>query len=221
MRDRAYAVAAIGRQLQNGLRAEYEARAFYNAMAYAYGGRKPLPTLVDASEKRIGWLTAACRRYGIPCPPDNTAGRIGITGLWREDCCRAASAELASAENYRLCLANAAGGPRDLQGVFDKLFRHTVDRLLPALQRAIAAAEKQERFHAAHGIPRQEAYLEHGIFSTLAEKMFSVLGADHSISGWTLPLLRQMNPLMLGGVAFGGAVTYALKKKSLSKRKGG
>ena len=66
-----------------------------------------------------------------------------------------------------------------------------------------------------------EAYLQHGLFSTLLEKVFSVLGADHRAIGLFSPVLRGANPALLAGMAFGGALTFARKKKSSSKRKVG
>ena len=205
--------------LPQALSAEFEARAFYRRMSEAFGAKAPFPALLAASEKRVGWLTAAARRQGIACPLDVFSGRTPIASSWLENCTRAAHGEAALARRYQRQLVGA--GATVHSPLFGKLLRHSLDRQLPPLLRAIAQASEQERFHAAHGIPPQEAYLQHGLFSTLLEKVFSVLGADHRTIGLFSPVLRGANPALLAGMAFGGALTLARKKKSSSKRKVG
>ena len=87
--------------------------------------------------------------------------------------------------------------------------------------RAVDAARQTERLHAAHGIPREEAHLQHGLLASFLEKTFSILGAEHRAFGLFAPVLRNTNPALLTGLAVGGAMAYALKKKSPSKRKEG
>lgn len=203
--------------LPRALSAEFEARAFYRRMGEAYGAKAPFPALLAASEKRVGWLTVAARRHGIACPPDVFSGRTPIASSWLANCTRAAHGEAALARHYQQQLTRATA----LSPLFGRLLRHSLDRQLPPLLRAIATASEQERFHAAHGIPPEEAYLKHGLFSTLLEKVFSVLGADHRTIGLFSPVLRGANPALLAGMAFGGALTLARKKKSSSKRKVG
>ena len=223
MRETGYALAGTGRLLQASLRAEYEARAFYRTMADAYGERKPFPALLATCQKRIDWLTDACRRYGCPCPPDVADGEVRIAGQWREDCRRAIEGEAGLVKGYLRFASHAGSGGAVL--LFDKLSRHSLAYRLPLLQRALASADARERFHAARGIPPEEAYLKHGFFSTMLEQAFSVLGSGHSsghsIPGKSVSVLRKTSPVLLGGLVFGGAMAYVLKRKSPPKRKGG
>jgi rubrerythrin len=207
------------RTLRVALFAEYEARAFYRRMAEAYAGKAPFAALLRASEKRVGWLMAACRRWGVPCPQDTPADTVQVSGAWLENCQRAANGEGALVSLYQQLAAHA--GTPSLAGLFERLARHSLDRQLPALLQATAAASEQERFHAAYGIPPQEAYLKHGLVSTVLEKVFSILGSEHRAIGLFAPVLRNTHPALLTGLAFGGAMTYMLRKKSPSNRKVG
>lgn len=205
--------------LAPALAAEFAARACYRRMSAAFGAQAPFPALLAAAEKRVGWLSVAARQLGVACPPDVSLEHVPIAASWRENCQRAAQGESALAGFYQRQL----DGERTtrLAPLFDKLLRHTLNRQLPPLLRAVAAASEQERFHAAHGIPPQEAYLQHGLLSTLLERVFSVLGAEHRALGLFSPVLRGASPALLAGLAFGGALTLARKKKSSSKRKEG
>lgn len=209
----------IHRALHAAFAAEQRVRAFYRRMVEAYGSRAPFPALLAASEKRVGWLTATCRRHGTPCPADTFSGRKAIGGDWLGNCRRAAAGEAALSGLYQELLPYA--GSPDIAGLFDKLLRHSLDHQLPQLLRAVAAASETERFHAAHGIPPEEAYLKHGLLSGFLEKTFSILGAEHRAFGLVAPIVRNASPALLTGLAVGGAMAYALKKKSPSKRKEG
>lgn len=205
--------------LRSALFAEYEARAFHRRMVDAYAGRSPFNTLLRASEKRVGWLVAACRRWGVPCPQDTPATTTQLAPSWLANCQRAASGTGDLARLYQQLAPHA--GSRALAGLFEKLLRHSLDRQLPPLLQAIASASEQERFHAAHGVPPQEAYLKHGLVSTVLEKVFSILGSEHRAIGLFAPVLRNTHPALLTGLAVGGAMTYMIKRKSPSNRKVG
>ena len=205
--------------LRTALGAEMQARAFCRRMTEAYGSRAPFPALLAGSEKRVGWLVAACRRHGVACPADAYAGTERITGTWFEDCRRAANGEAALAALHARQWP-LAGAP-DIAAVFERLRRQSLNRRLPQLLRAVMRAERTERMHAAYGIPAEEAYLRHGFFSDFLEKTFSVLGAGHHPFGLFAPLLRNTSPALLTGLAVGGAMAYALKKKPPSRRKEG
>lgn len=199
--------------------AEYEARAFYRRMVESFGGKPPFAALLRSSEKRVGWLVAVCRRCGVPCPDDTPAVNMAISASWLDNCQRATRGESALANLYQELAPHA--GSRALANVFAKLLRHSLDRQLPLLVQAIAAASAQERFHAAHGVPPQEAYLQHGLVSNILEKAFSILGSEHRAIGLFAPVLRNTHPALLTGLAFGGAMTYLIKKKPSSNRKVG
>ncbi len=198
---------------------EQRARAFYRRMVEAYGSRAPFPGLLTGSEKRLDWLTTCCQRHGAPCPVDAFSHEDITSGNWLDDCLRAAhgEAQLASTHQYRLAYAGSA----DIAALFDKLLRQSINQRLPLLLRAVDAARQTERLHAAHGIPREEAHLQHGLLASFLEKTFSILGAEHRAFGLFAPVLRNTNPALLTGLAVGGAMAYALKKKSPSKRKEG
>lgn len=206
--------------LRMALYAEYEARAFYRRMVEAFAGKSPFNVLYRASEKRIVWLATVCQRHGVPCPQDTPDLSAQISSSWLKNCLRAANGESALVNLYQKLIPHA--GSRTLAALFDKLQRHSIDQQLPLLHQAIATASEQERFHAEHGIPPQEAYMKHGLVSTILEKVFSVLGTEHRAIGLFAPVLRNTHPAFITGLAIGGAMTtYVIKKKSLSKRKVG
>lgn len=219
MSDFAWNSRGIHGALRTALGAEMQARAFHRRMIEAYGSRAPFPALLAGSEKRVGWLLAACRRHGAACPADTYAGTETISGVWFDDCRRAADGEAALAALHARQWP-LAGAP-DIAAVFERLHRQSLNRRLPLLLRAVMQAGETERMHAAHGIPPEEAYLRHGFFSDFLEKTFSVLGAGHHPFGLFAPLLRNTSPALLTGLAVGGAMAYALKRKPPSRRKEG
>lgn len=219
----------VHQALHSALAAEFEARAFARRMIEAYGARAPFPALLAGSEKRVAWLIAAGQKLGMACPTDyfSATNGVAVSASWLENCARAASGESALGRRYQKLLLNGGGGGgvgggvRALSRLFEKLLRQSVSLRIPLLLRAISTAQEQERFHAVHGVPPEEAYLKHGLFSTLLEKAFSVLGADHHTLRLFSPVLRSTNPALLTGVVVGGAAALALKKKSSFKRKAG
>lgn len=206
--------------LRMALYAEYEARAFYRRVVEAFAGKAPSSTLLRSSEKRVAWLLAEARRHGVPSPQDTAIFDAQLSPSWLDNCLRAARGESALLGLYAELIPHA--GSRTLAMLFDKLQRHSVESQLPLLRQAIAAASEQERFHMARGVPPQEAYMKHGLVSTILEKVFSVLGTEHRAIGLFAPVLRNTHPAFITGLAIGGAVTtYMVRKKSQSKRKEG
>ncbi|MFT3848555.1 MAG: ferritin [Propionivibrio sp.] len=206
--------------LRMALYAEYEARAFYRRIVEAFAGKSPSATLLRSSDKRIGWLLAEARRHGVPSPQDTAFFATQLSPSWLDNCLRAANGESALAGLYGELIPHA--GSRTLAMLYAKLQRHSLESQLPLLRQAIAAASEQERFHMARGVPPQEAYMKHGLVSTILEKVFSVLGTEHRAIGLFAPVLRNTHPAFITGLAIGGAVTtYVVKKKSQSKRKEG
>ncbi len=210
---------AIHRTLHRAVIAEQQARAFYRRMSEAYGARAPLPSLLSGSEKRLGWLMSTCQRHGAPAPVDTFGGEEMISGNWLDDCVRAVRGEERLARLYSLGLFQA--GSPDIAALFGKLQRQSVNSRLPVLLRAVEEARRTEQFHAMQGVPREEAHLQHGLLTSFLEKTFSILGAEHRALGLFAPVLRNTNPALLTGLAVGGAMAYALKKRSPSKRKEG
>ncbi len=206
--------------LRMALYAEYEARAFYRRVVEEFAGKAPSTMLLRSSEKRVTWLLAEARRHGVPSPQDTAVFDAQLSPSWFDNCQRAANGEGALVGLYEDLIPHA--GSRTLAMLFGKLQRHSLESQLPLLRQAIAAASEQERFHMARGVPPQEAYMKHGLVSTILEKVFSVLGTEHRAIGLFAPVLRNTHPAFITGLAIGGAVTtYVVKKKSQSKRKVG
>lgn len=199
--------------------AEQHARAFYRRMAEAYGARGASSALLADQEKRLALLSGACRHHGTPVPADAFSGKASIAGNWLDDCRRAARGEVALIRMYQQ-LAPSAGAP-DLTRIFDKLQRQSLNRRLPRLLRAAATAGRIERMHASYGVSREEAHMQHGFLSNFLERTFSWLGADHRTTGSFSPRLGNAPPALLMGLAVGGAMAYALKRKSPPPRKEG
>lgn len=206
--------------LRMALYAEYEARAFYRRIVEAFANKVPSAALLRSSEKRIAWLFAEARRYGVPNPQDTAVFDVQLSPSWLDNCLRAANGEGALVGLYEDLIPHASS--RTLAMLFDKLQRHSLESQLPLIRQAIAAAREQECFHMARGVPPQEAYMKHGLVSTILEKVFSVLGTEHRAIGLFAPVLRNTHPAFITGLAIGGALTtYVVKKKSQSKRKVG
>lgn len=210
--------------LRIALYAEYEARAFYCCVAEAFAGKHPFVVLLGASRKRVGWLEDACRQRGVARPQDTQALTTKIAVAWLDNCLRAVRGELQLVGLYQTLQQHAEA--QVLFDLYGKLQRHSSQQQLPLIEHAIETAVEGERFHAAHGVTPDHAYLRHGLLSTVLEKAFSILGAEHRAFGVFAPVLppvlHHAPPALLAGLAFGGATAACVVKlKSSSKRKVG
>lgn len=196
---------------------EYAARAFYQRVTEAYGARAPFANIQRAEEQHVGALYGLCERYGIPRPLDPFPAETTIEAGWLANCQRGVAGEIANVRLYAELLAQI--GEADVRRVFENLQAASLHNHLPAFQRSVAAAQAQERYHAAHGIAPQQAYARHGPVSDFLERAFAQLGQHAGPLGLFSPLLRHAHPAMLAGMAAGGAGAYLLKSRLGRHRK--
>lgn len=196
--------------LRLALYGEFAARAFHLRVAEAFPGRAPFAAVAQAVGGRIVQLEKLCVRYGVPRPSDPFEHETTIAPAWRVNLERAVAGELATAQRY----AQLAGGavPGDVANVFARLQRDSLQRQLPGFRDALARAIETETLHARHGVPAEEAYMQHGPLSDFMEKAFSVLAGQHRALGFVAPLLRA-NPALLGGVMAGSAGVWLARKR--------
>ena len=195
---------------------EFAARSFDARVVEAFGARAPFADLIRSDAQRIEALSALCQRFGIPRPIDPFAQETMLAPGWLANCERAVAGRAANVRLYQTLLAQVA--EPEVRGVFLSLQAGSLERDLPALQRAIVDAVVQERYHAERGIPPQQAYARHGPLSDFLEKLFAQIGARAGPIGLFSPLLRQAHPAMLAGIVAGGAGVYLLRKKTSPDR---
>jgi hypothetical protein len=195
---------------------EYAARAFYGRVVEAFGPRPPFVNIVRAEERHVAALTGQCERLGIPRPLDPFPMETQIAPTWLANCERAIAGEIANIRLYQTLLPRIAD-PEVIR-VFLNLQSASLQNHLPAFREASTEAVAQERYHAARGIPPQQAYERHGPLADFLEKAFAQLGPHAGPLGLFSPILRHTHPAMLAGMAAGGAGVYFLRKKSGRKK---
>lgn len=191
---------------------EYAARSFYAKVVEAFGPRPPFVNIVRAEERHIQTLSDLCDHFGIPRPLDPFSIETSIEPGWLANCERAVAGEVANIKLYDYLL-NVVPEPEARQ-VFLNLQSASMENHLPAFRQAVMSAMAQESYHAAHGIPPQQAYERHGPLSDVVEKALAQLGAHTGPLGIFSPLLSRTNPALLAGLAAGGMGVYLLKRKS-------
>lgn len=192
---------------------EYAARSFYARVVEAFGPRRPFVNIVRPEERHVAALSRLCERLGIPRPLDPFPFETQIAPTWLANCERAVAGEVANIRMYETLLAQVADP--EVRRVFQNLQAASLENHLPAFRAAVRDALALERYHAARGIPRQQAYVRHGPLLDLMEKAFAHAGP----LGLFSPLLRHTHPAMLAGLAAGGVGVYWLKNKSGRTRK--
>lgn len=216
LRSRAISVNAPFPVLHQALRIalydEYAARAFYARMIEAFGPQPPFGTVVQPQERRIAALSALCQRFGVPRPLDPFPLETTVGPGWLANCQRAVAGAIQSARLYENLLMHVA--EPEAREVFLNHQAALLQQYLPAFRKAVLDAIAKERYHAAHGIPPQQAYVHHGAISDFLEKAFAQLGPRAGPLGVLSPLLRQMHPAMLAGMVTGGAGVYLWKNRA-------
>ena len=106
----------------------------------------------------------------------------------------------------------------EVRQVFERLQHASLYSHLPAFERAVAAAQAQESYHAAHGIPSDQAYVQHGPLSDVLEKALAGFGAMGAVGPMLGSLIRRASPAMLTGVLVGGASVLLLKNRTNHKK---
>jgi hypothetical protein len=196
---------------------EFAARSFDARVVEAFGARAPFPELMRADEQRITALSDLCQRFGIPRPLDPFPQETRLEPSWLANCARAAAGRVGTAQIYGTLLARVA--EPEVRSVFLQLQSASMGQHLPALRQAVADAVAQESYHAARGIPPQQAYARHGPLSDFLEKAFAQISAQAGPLGLFSPLLRHAHPAMLAGIVAGAAGVYLVKNPPARNRK--
>lgn len=190
---------------------EYAARSFYARVIEAFGPRAPFANILKSEEQHIAVLLGLCERLGVPRPLDPFPQESSVEASWMANCRRAVAGELANVRLYAYLLTQVA--EPELRRVFGSLQAAAVQNHLPAFRQAMVDAQAQESYHAARGIPPQEAYVRHGPMSDFLERAFSQFGPYAGPLGLFSPLLRNAHPALLAGLVTGGAGAYLLKNR--------
>ena len=196
---------------------EYAARSFYTRVIEALGERPPFVNILRSEEQHVASLLGLCERFGIPRPLDPFPQETTVEPTWLANCQRAVNGEIANVQLYAYLLTQVA--EPEVRRVFQNLQAAALKNHLPAFRQAVLAAQAQETYHAAHGIPPQQAYVRHGPLSDFLERAFAQLGPYAGPIGIFSPLLRHAHPAMLAGMVAGGAGAYLLKDRIGHQRK--
>lgn len=190
---------------------EYAARAFYRRVSESFGPQPPFANIWQAEEQHVAALGQLCERYGIPRPLDPFPAETTVSPTWRANLERAVSGELANVRLYRYLIPRVDA--RDARRVFANLQAASLDRHLPAFQHALQQALSRESYHAARGIPAEQAYVRHGPLSDLLEQGLALLSRQHGAFGLAGSLLRAAHPALLAGLLAGGATAHYLRRR--------
>ncbi|TWH63972.1 hypothetical protein LX59_02936 [Azomonas agilis] len=196
---------------------EYAARSFYARVVEGFGARAPFSNILASEERHIEALSNLCTRLGIARPLDPFPAETTLEPTWLANCNRAIAGEIANIRLYGQLLTTVA--EPDVRQVFLNLQAASYEQHLPAFREAALSALEQERYHAAMGIPPQQAYVKHGPFSDLLERALAQMVGRGGVLGLVSPLLRNSHPALLSGLVVGGAGVYLLKKKTGLGRK--
>lgn len=196
---------------------EYAARSFYTRVVESFGTRAPFARLLDTEARHIEALSQVCARLGIARPLDPFAAETGIEPTWLANCHRGMAGEVGKVHLYSQLLAVVADP--EVQRVFLSVQTSAYEQHIPDFRAAILAALDQEQYHAAIGVPPQQAYAQHGPLSDFIERTLVQMSGQSGLLGLLSPLVRNSHPAMLTGLAVGGAGVYWLKKRSGANRK--
>lgn len=188
---------------------EYAARAFYMRVVEAFGARPPFSRIVEAEARHIAGLSGLCERYGVPRPLDPFLAETAIAPTWRANLERAAAGEFSKIRRYAYLLPWVAQA--DVQRTFAALQAAARDDHLPAFQQALQQALALEGYHAAQGVPPNQAYVRHGPLTNFIEQGFSFLARQHGAFGIVGSLVSAAHPALLAGMVAGGAAVHLLR----------
>lgn len=196
---------------------EYAARSFYARVAESFGAREPFVRMGASEERHILALSQLCEQLGVARPLDPFPAETSIEPSWLANCSRAVAGEIAKVRLYADLLAVVI--EPEVRQVLANLQQAAYAQHLPAFREAALSALEQERYHAAMGVPAQQAYVKHGPLSDLLEKALVQIAGSGSVLGLLSPVLRNSHPALLTGMAVGGAGVYLVKKKAGQGRK--
>ncbi len=189
---------------------EFAARAFYARVVEAFGARPPFSRIVEAEARHIATLARLCERYGIPRPLDPFMAETSVAPSWRANLERAVAGEIANVQLYGYLLPRVAQA--DVQRAFVALQAASRDNHLPAFQQALQQAQALEGYHAAQGVPPNQAYVRHGPLTNFIEQGFSFLARQHGAFGIVGSLVSAAHPALLAGMVAGGAAVHLLRR---------
>lgn len=206
--DPAAPFPVLHQALRIALYDEYAAQSFYARVVEAFGPREPFVDIVRSEERHIAALSNLCQHFGIPRPLNPFPQETAVSPSWLHNCERGVAGEIANIQLYEYLLTQV--GEPEVRRVFQNLQASSLQHHLPAFRQAVADALAQERYHAARGVPPEEAYVHHGPVSDFLERLLTHAGPLGIFS----PLLRHSHPAMLAGMVAGGAGVYLLKHRS-------
>ena len=121
-----------------GPEGEYAAYATYEAILAEYGQVSPFANILKAEGSHIDALKQILDRYGVPYPDENPyLGVVEAPGSLAEAAQEGVDAEIANVGLYEEQLTVAADYP-DIVAVFTNLQTASLERHLPAFERALA-----------------------------------------------------------------------------------
>lgn len=191
---------------------EYEARAFYLRVVEAFGEQAPFSNIIRSEERHIEQLYKLCDRFGIPRPLDPFMQELRVEPTWLANCLRAVDAELCNANLYTDLLQFVV--EPEVINTFQRLQSASLNNHLPAFQQAAQAAQIQESYHAAHGVPASEAYVKHGPIADFLESTLARLETQLPYGSLVSPIIRNTPPALLSGLLVGGVSVWLYKTKS-------
>jgi rubrerythrin len=193
---------------------EYGARAFYARVLEAFGPQAPFANIVQSELRHVDALSDLCQRYGVPRPIDPFPAETAVAPSWRANLERAVSGEIANVQLYQHLLPHVTAS--DVRKVFVMLQADSLERHLPAFQRALESAVARERWHAQHGVAPSQAYVRHGPVTEVLERAFALLARQNVALGFFGSVVRATHPAMLAGMAAGAAAVHYLRKPAQS-----
>ena len=189
---------------------EYAARAFYARVVEAFGPQPPFSRIAESEAQHIATLTGLCERYGVPRPLDPFPAETSVAPTWRANLERAVTGEIANVQLYGYLLPWVV--QTDVRRTFAALQAASRNNHLPAFQDALQRAFALEGYHAAQGVPPNQAYVRHGPLTNFIEQGFSFLARQHGAFGIVGSLVRAAHPALLAGMVAGGAAVHLLRR---------
>ena len=128
---------SLEKALNEAIRDEYHARAYYTKVIDAFGPVRPFINIVDAEQKHVEELLPLFHRYNVPVPDDDWPERVQAPASLLEACQAAVEAEIDNAAMYDRLIAAVADFP-DVGATLRRLQAASQDRHLPAFERCVA-----------------------------------------------------------------------------------
>ena len=128
---------SLEKALNEAIRDEYHARAFYTKVIDAFGPVRPFVNIVEAEQRHVDELLPLFHRYNVPVPEDDWPERVQAPASLVEACQAAVEAEIDNAAMYDRLVAAVTDFP-DVRATLQRLQAASQDRHLPAFERCVA-----------------------------------------------------------------------------------